>query len=154
MQATSQLPIANRNLTMDERTQRRNALLIVVFSALVTAASFYTGRPAVLLAGELQVHPPPPSRGVINPFSGASLIALVCDAGQGIFICVVGSVLVAVARGLYARHRGTARAQQGRAGKAVASAATLLSRNPLKKQPRPATSEEDRRRRAEAAQAR
>ena len=76
-------------------------------------------------------------------------------AGQGVFLCVIGAVLFAVARSLYARHRGTARpGQQGRAGKAVASAALLLSRNPLKKQPRPATSVEDRRRRADAALAR
>jgi hypothetical protein len=38
-------------LQMDERAQRRNALLVAVFSVLVTAASFYTGRSAVLLAG-------------------------------------------------------------------------------------------------------
>ena len=141
------------NSAMDDRPQLRNAALVAASAVLVTAASYWTGRSAVLLAGArctrdvLLVSPPHPlTEHNFRQFPRRPAPAV----GQGVFVCLVGAALFAAARSLYARHRS----KPGRAEKVASSAAALLSRNPLAKQPRPATSEEDRRRRAAAAQAR
>ena len=156
MHAIAPLQLLCKTYCMDDKAQWRNATIIAALTVLVTAASYWTGQSAVLLAGVLLALPPArePTHPSFVKKVPEPMQALVVAAGQGVFVFLVGAALFAAARSLHARHRSQARREQGRLGKVASSAAALVNRNPMKKRPRPATSEEDRQRRAAAAQAR